>query len=97
MIDTLEKCIPIESQVLPSCSLRSIGTNEQLAARNLILADVNCRNVTGVSDSCLSGESAITYRCRNGFKFETNEGNKKNIMIRYNLWNCNLIYSFRCV
>ena len=63
-----------EHRVFPSCSLRNIDSRPILRARHLLLVDLTCRNVTGASDRCLAGESHITYRCVNGFKFATNQG-----------------------
>lgn len=59
--------------MVPSCNVRNIVlTREQLDEKNLILADVNCQNVTSVSDHCLGG-SHFEFHCKPGFKFETNQ------------------------
>jgi hypothetical protein len=64
-----------EEDVIPSCSLRTIGTVEQLAKKNIVLLDVKCANVSSISANCQVGKSHLIYQCKNGFNFANNQPN----------------------
>ena len=59
--------------MIPSCSLRNIGSVENLQKHNHVLLDIKCTNVTGVSENCGVGSSRLIYECRKGFKFANNQ------------------------
>ena len=71
--------------MVPSCNVgKIVFTREQLNQKNLILTDVNCQNVTSVSDHCLGG-SHFEFNCKPGYKFETNQ-EVFNAKCKYNKW-----------
>ena len=63
----------LETEVIPSCSLRNIGTKEVLRKNNHVLLDVKCSNVTSISSNCDIGSSHLIYECRKGTKFVNNQ------------------------
>ncbi len=60
-------------------------TKEDLLERNLILVNFKCKNMPDVSANCQAKKSHITYKCRPGFKFETNRDVFKSTC-QYNKW-----------
>ncbi len=48
------------------------------------MADINCQSVLGASENCLTG-SHFEFRCKPGFKFETNQDYFK-AKCKYNQW-----------
>lgn len=63
-----------EEDALPGCSLRSVDNKQRLKRRNLLLVDIKCSNVTESSEHCRSGDSYLIYKCKDGFKFNNNQG-----------------------
>ena len=61
-----------ENEVVPSCSLRHIGTVEALRKNNIVLTDLKCANST-ISSNCAVGSSHLTYECRKGYRFANNQ------------------------
>ncbi len=61
-------------RIVSSCTLRYLDNKQRLNKRNLRLVDIKCSNVTSSSESCHSGYSYLTFRCKEGYRFATNEG-----------------------
>ena len=58
----------------PSCSLRTVENKAFLRKKHLVLVDIACKNVTGVSENCHSRGSHLILKCRRGYRFETDQG-----------------------
>lgn len=54
--------------------MKSVGNKVTLKARNLVLVDVQCRNLTSISENCNHKDSHLVFRCRKGYRFESNQG-----------------------
>ena len=63
------------ARVIPGCSLKHIESKRRLFERNLLIVDIRCRNSNLSSEKCISDDSSIVYRCRNGFSFGNNTSN----------------------
>ncbi len=66
----------VEEDLLPGCSLRYVENKERLNRKNIQLVDIKCSNVTESSEHCRPRDSHIIYKCRNGFKFNSNLPNQ---------------------
>ncbi len=53
-----------------------------MRSSNLILVDVKCANVTGISENCAITNSFLKYKCRKGFKFTT----LQSILLKFKLF-----------
>jgi hypothetical protein len=62
----------------PSCSRKQIPNKLKLRKANLVLTRVECeRNSKLKKNHCLPKESFLSYRCRNGYIFETRKSKIK--------------------
>jgi hypothetical protein len=60
-------------------------SKENLSKRNLILVNLKCKSMQDISANCDAKKSHITYRCRPGFRFETNQDIFKS-KCKFNIW-----------
>ncbi len=65
---------------MPGCTLNLLRNKKNIKENNLIVLDVECRNITSASNRCLSQQSFISYKCRNGFIFQNDKGIYLNIV-----------------